>query len=402
MNLDSTFSVREGGGRVEIRNPKPEGRKKPEIRGPNSPATSRCGEGSAGGLLLGQSPSEGNQKSTTSCDCNTAASDFGFRPSFGPRISDFGFRPRSQLSRREFITRTALASSAAALCGAGALPALSAGQWPPSIVVFSKIYQDLKLSFEDAATLTAEVGLDGIDCPVRPGGEILPEHAAQQMPAYAAALKKRNLQMPLLTTGITSVASPHTEDILRTAKQLGVQYYRLGFTNRQADAPAGKQVSEVRAKLKDLASLNKEIGIGAVLENHSASGRGYVGGDLTEMYEVVKDFDPAQIGVAFDIGHAIIAHGDDWRGHFERLKSHLRVAYVKDIKRGQGFVRFGQGELASNGYFKLLKQIGYRAPVCLHIEFDWSDKGKSKTRAALAKALQESTQVLRRWLSTVD
>ena len=76
------------------------------------------------------------------------------------------------------------------------------------------------------------------------------------------------------------------------------------------------------------------------------------------------------------------------------------MAYVKDIKRGQGFVRFGQGELASNGYFKLLKQIGYRAPVCLHIEFDWSDKGKTKTRAALAQALQESGQVLRRWLAT--
>jgi sugar phosphate isomerase/epimerase len=220
------------------------------------------------------------------------------------------------------------------------------------------------------------------------------------MPEYAAALKKRNLQMPLLTTGITSVVSPHTEDILRTAKQLGVQYYRLGFTNKEADAPPGKQVREIRAKLKDLASLNQEMGLGAVLENHSASGRGYLGGDLSEMYEVVKDFDPAQIGVAFDIGHAIIAHGDDWRGHFERLKSHLRVAYVKDIKRGQGFVRFGQGELASNGYFKLLQQIGYRAPVCLHIEFDWSDKGKTKTRAALAQALQESGQVLRRWLAT--
>jgi sugar phosphate isomerase/epimerase len=305
----------------------------------------------------------------------------------------------NKLSRREFITRTVAASSTAALCGTGAFQAFSAEQWPPSVVVFSKIYQDLKLNFEDAAALTAEAGMDGIDCPVRPGGEILPEHAAKELPEYAAALKKRNLQMPFLTTGITSVASPHTEEILRTAKQLGVHYYRLGFTNKQADAPPGKQVSEVRAKLKDLASLNKEMGLGAVLENHSASGRGYVGGDLSEMYEVVKDFDPAQIGVAFDIGHAIIAHGDDWRRHFEELKSHLKVAYIKDIRRGQGFVRFGKGELASNGYFRLLKEMGSRTPCCLHIEFDWSDKGKSKTRAALLQALQESTQVLRRWLS---
>jgi sugar phosphate isomerase/epimerase len=308
-------------------------------------------------------------------------------------------RTCSGLSRRDFIVRTALASSAAAVCGASAFQAGSAEQWPPAVVVFSKIYQDLKLNFEEAAALTVDAGLDGIDCPVRPGGEILPEHAVKELPEYAAALKKRNLQMPFVTTGITSLTSPHTEEILRTAKQLGVQYYRLGFTNRQPDAPPGKQIGEVRAKLKDLAPLNKELGIGAVLENHSASGRGYIGGDLTEMYEVVKDFDPAQIGVAFDIGHAIIAHGDGWRAQFERLKSHLRVAYVKDIRRGEGFVRFGQGELASNGYFTLLKQMGYRTPVCLHIEFDWSDKGRSKARGALLQALQESTRVLRRWLA---
>jgi L-ribulose-5-phosphate 3-epimerase len=308
----------------------------------------------------------------------------------------------NRLSRREFIARTVAATSTAAWCGAGAFRSYGAEQWPPSVVVFSKIYQDLKLNFEDAAALTAEAGMDGIDCPVRPGGEILPEHAAQQMPQYAEALKKRGLQMPLITTGITSIASPHTEEILRTAKQLGVKYYRLGFTHRQADAPPGKQVGEVRAKLKDLVPLNKELGLGAVLENHSSSGRGYVGGDLSEMYEVVQGFDPGQIGVAFDVGHAIIAHGDDWRRHFDQLKTHIKVAYVKDIKRGNGFVRFGKGELGSNGYFKLLKEMGYRAPVCLHIEFDWSDKGKTKTRAALVQALQESGQVLRRWLSTVD
>ena len=119
------------------------------------------------------------------------------------------------------------------------------------------------------------------------------------------------------------------------------------------------------------------------------------------MYDIVKDFDPAQIGVAFDIGHALVVHGDDWRRHFEKLKSHLKVAYVKDVTRGGRWVPFGQGDIASTGYFKLLKQMGYRAPVSLHIEFDWSDGGKSKTRAALLEALQGSARVLRRWLSAV-
>jgi len=304
-----------------------------------------------------------------------------------------------QLSRREFITRTLAASSTAALCGASALTGIAQEQRSLPIVVFSKVYQELELGFDAAAALTAEAGLNGIDCTVRPGGEILPENAARELPQYGAALNKCGLQLPLLTTAIMSVSSPHAEEILRAAKKLGVQYYRLGFVNTQTDAPPGKQVREIRAQLKDLAALNKEIGIGAIFQNHSPAGRSYVGGDLSEMFDIVKDFDSAQIGVAFDIGHALVVHGDDWRRHFEKLKSHLKVAYVKDVTRGGRWVPFGQGDIASTGYFKLLKQMGCRAPVSMHIEFDWADGGKAKTRAALAKALQESVQVLRRWLS---
>jgi sugar phosphate isomerase/epimerase len=305
-----------------------------------------------------------------------------------------------RLSRRDFIARTVAASSTIALCGGSALPVLADGTPASPIVVFSKVYQELKLSFDDAAAVTAEAGIDGIDCPVRPGGEVLPEHVTGELPQYASALRKRGLQMPLLTTAITGVASPHTVEILRTAKKLGVEYYRLGFIIRESNASASKQVREFKAQLKDLAALNKQAGIGAIVQNHSPSGQTYIGGDLTELYEIVKDFDPAQIGVAFDIGHALVVHGDGWRPQFEKLKSHLKIAYVKDVRREGRWVPFGTGDIGSTGYFKLLRELNYQAPVSLHIEFDWSDRGKAKTRAALVKALQESAQVLRRWLAS--
>lgn len=304
------------------------------------------------------------------------------------------------LSRREFIARALAASSTAALGGASALPVLAEEKSPLPIVVFSKVYQTLKLNFDDAAAVTAEAGIDGIDCPVRPGGEILPEHVTGELPQYVAALRKRGLQLPLLTTGITSVSSPCAEDILRTAKKLGVQFYRLGFVIRATDTSAGKQVREIKAQLKDLAALNKQIGIGALVQNHSPAGRSYLGGDLSELLDLVKDFDPAQIGVAFDIGHALVVHGDDWRQHFEKLESHLKIVYVKDVKREGRWVPFGEGDIATTGYFKLLRELKYNAPVSLHIEFDWTDGGKSKTRPALVKALQDSARVLRRWLAS--
>jgi sugar phosphate isomerase/epimerase len=265
------------------------------------------------------------------------------------------------------------------------------------IVIFSKAYQPLKLSFDQAAEFTAEAGLDGVDPPLRSGGEILPERAAEDLPTYVEALRKRKLRMPYLTTGITNTTSPQAEVILRTAKKLGVERYRLGFIYRSDEATRQQQLTEVRAQLKDLAALNKEIGIGAVMQNHSPSDRTYVGGNLDELAQIVDGFDPEQIGVAFDIAHALNVHGSGWRVWFEKLKPHLKVVYIKDTNREKKFVPLGQGEVGSTGYFNLIKQIGYHSPISLHIEYD-GPNAQPETRPMLMKAVKESLRVLRGWM----
>ena len=301
------------------------------------------------------------------------------------------------VSRREFLTRAAIAASAAAAWRGGAGAAFGAEKSRPPITVFSKIYQELKLDFEQAAALTADAGLDGIDCPVRPGGEILPERAADEMPRYAEALRKRKVDMLLLTTGILGVSSPHAEAILRAGKKLGIRYYRLGARNHKPGKAKETTIAEAKAELKDLAALNKELGVCGVFQNHS--GASFVGGDLAELHEIVKDFEPEQIGAAFDLGHAIITHGDEWPTHFEKLRSHVKVAYVKDVSRAKQFVPFGEGEFGKSDWFKRLKQMNYAAPFSLHIEFNYAGKGNPKTRDALLQALRNSAGVLRRWVA---
>jgi sugar phosphate isomerase/epimerase len=305
---------------------------------------------------------------------------------------------RPRLSRRDFLANTVLSGAALAL---SRVPGRSAPETPVSspIAVFSKVYQELKLDFEAAAAVTADAGLDGVDCPVRAGGEILPEHAAEQLPLYAEQLKRRKLGIKLLTTDITSASSPHAETVLRTAQKLGVRYFRLGFITREAGSSADRQISEVRAQLRELSALNKELGVCALLQNHSPGGRtAYFGGDLSELERAVEGSDPAQIGVAFDIGHALVVHGDGWRQHFENLRPHFKIAYIKDVKREGKWVPFGQGDISGTGYFRLLKEMNYHEPISLHIEFEWQEPGKPKSSERLTQVLRESQQVLRGWL----
>jgi L-ribulose-5-phosphate 3-epimerase len=306
----------------------------------------------------------------------------------------------NMVSRREFIGHLARACSGMMLARTEPLLAEAGMRTAPPIVVFSKVFQELKLSFEEAANLTAEAGLAGIDCPLRPGGEVLPERAGEDLPRYAEMLREHSLQIALLTTNITSVSTPYAESVLRMAKQLGIHFYRFGFIEHRPEISPTNQMRQIKAQLAELAALNRHLGMCGLLQNHSPSENTvYFAGNLEELRLAVEEFDPAQIGVAFDIGHALVVHGDDWRKHFDRLTPHFKIAYVKDVKRSGRWVPFGQGDIAATGYFELLKQMGYSSPVSMHMEYDWSAQGKNKTRASLTSALKNSAGVLRQWLA---
>ncbi|HEX3999138.1 MAG TPA: sugar phosphate isomerase/epimerase family protein [Pirellulales bacterium] len=308
-----------------------------------------------------------------------------------------------ELTRRDFLRVAGGAAAAISVGRSGAAvaaqsEALRAHPLPP-LAVFGKVYQELKLDFEPSARVTAAAGLDGVDCAVRKKGEIVPERAAEDMPRYAAALGKHGLRMLLMTTDILGAHSPYAEEILAAGHKLGIRYYRLGYWSHRPEQPARTLVAEIQASLKDLAAINRQTGMGALFQNHSSPGsrlNAPAGGDLDELYDIVKDFDPSQIAVAFDLGHAIITHGDGWRERFERLKNHIRVVYVKDVRRPAKFVPFGDGEFSHTDFFALLKKIDYDAPMSIHIEYDWAPDGK-KTEAAMIETLQRSRRAVADW-----
>jgi sugar phosphate isomerase/epimerase len=299
----------------------------------------------------------------------------------------------SMISKRRFLLQLGR-GAVAALAASTAWPADRTGARMPPVALFSKVYQELKLDFAQSADTTAEAGLDGIDCPVRPGGQVLPERVTDDLPRYDEALKQRNCKLLLLTTGILNPQTPHAESILRTAKKLGVKYYRLGYWNYTKDKSPETTLREIKPQLRELASLNKEIGVCALLQNHA--GATLVGAQILDFYELVRDLDPDQVALAFDIGHAINTLNEDWPGVFEKVKSHCRVAYIKDWKRGQGFVPFGAGEIGASGFFSRFKAIDRGAPISMHTEYHWAD-GAERTRAQLVRALQRDLKLLKQW-----
>jgi sugar phosphate isomerase/epimerase len=275
-------------------------------------------------------------------------------------------------TRRQFIATTM------AVAGVAAAPGLlgqAARELRYPLIGFTKPFQ--KLNFEDTADTVAEIGWDGIECPVRPQGQgqIEPERAPDDLPKLVEALKKRGKELLLIATAITSVGQPHAEQLLRTAARLGVRRYRLGFLRYDPARAIPEQLAEIGARLRDLAALNAELGLQAGFQNHS--GRDQVGAPVWDLWTMMKDLDPRQMGVCFDIGHATVEGGLSHQIEARLVQSRFTAVIVKDFlwqraARGgwqEQWVPLGEG-MVDKAFFKWLKTTSFTGPICQHHEYD--------------------------------
>ncbi len=296
-------------------------------------------------------------------------------------------------SRREFLTRTALAAGAL-IASPASLLAQPAPVARHKLIAFSKPFQNLNA--EQTADTVAEVGWDGVDIPVRPKGQVEPERAADELPAFVEALKKRGKELTAITTAITSVAQPQTEKLLRLAARLGIRQYRLGNWHYDAGKAVPDRLREISAQLRELAALNQELGLQGGFQNHS--GRDQVGAPLWDLWTMLKDVNPRALGVHFDIGHATIEGGMSWPIEARLLRPHFAMVYVKDFlwqRREKGWraewVMMGEG-MVDRSFFKWLRTTNYSGAISQHHEYDHG------SGAPMVAKMRKDLEVLREWL----
>ena len=207
---------------------------------------------------------------------------------------------------------------------------------------------------------------------------------------------KRNLAIDLITTDIVGTDTPHAEKVLRTAKALGITRYRLGYYHYDAKVSPQLTLNSLKPRLKELAALNRELGVRGGLQNHSGSA--YVGCSVWDIYELVRNLDPSDIGICFDIGHATVEGGSSWPVEAQLMEPWMVFVYVKDFvweRAGSSFSPkwgpLGQGML-SREFFAWLKRSSYQGPISLHVEYIEGDGPEQLSR------MKSDQATLRGWL----
>ena len=203
----------------------------------------------------------------------------------------------------------------------------------------------------------AEAGFNGVEVTVREKeGYIHPAAAADELPKLLETLAKRDLEITILTTDILSTDQPHAQELLQTAAALKIPRYRLGFYRYDLKQPILNQLAELQPKVRDIAALNRELGIAGIYQNHC--GADFFGATLWDLHSLIKDYPLAEIGCVFDIRHAAVEAGEAWPQLFNLMQPHIAAVSVKDyVWDGQKskHAPLGKGRVDQK-FFKMLQQ----------------------------------------------
>ena len=233
---------------------------------------------------------------------------------------------RGRVNRREFVQ---LSVGAAWAAQAMAQTPSAAAVTLQKVDIFSRHLQWLRKA-DEVAEAVNEMGFDGLDITVRPyPGHVDPTRVSQDLPPFVNAIRKHGIQVRAITCPIADADSPNAEQILQTASSLGITHYWWGTFRYAPGKPIMRQLDELKPRVAKLAALNAKYNMTAMY--HTNEGSGPVGAAIWDLLYVLKNFDPAQVGFHYDLGHMTIGGGNGtWALNLRAAGSYVTGVSVKD------------------------------------------------------------------------
>lgn len=279
------------------------------------------------------------------------------------------------ISRRTFTKKSALALGALPFASMSSPLFGSNSVQKPSglnVSIFSKHLQFL--DYKDLGEQAADMGFNGVDLTVRPKGHVLPESVIQELPRAIEAINKGGSSCHMMTTAIDDVDNQTSINILKTASDNGIKYYRTNWYKYSKNQSMQSCLEDYQKAIENLSTFNHNHGLIGCYQNHAGTS---IGGSMWEIKKLLELANLDAFGVQYDIRHAVVEGGLSWENGLKLLQKHIKTIVVKDFKWGEVNgkwkpinVPLGEGMVDFNSYFKLLKKYHINVPVSLHCEYD--------------------------------
>jgi sugar phosphate isomerase/epimerase len=269
-----------------------------------------------------------------------------------------------------------------------------------TLCVFSKHLN--WLTIPELAQALTEIGFDGVDLAVRPGGHVEREKVESDLPRAVELLAKQGVRCPSIVTAITK-ADKDAERVIRTAAGCGVKVYRMGYLHYGESVE--QTLSDARTRFASLAELNEKHGIHGAYQNHV--GTDWVGASIWDLHRVLDGLPSKWIGCQYDVRHAVVESGSSWSTALRLISPWIRSVVIKDGHWHQNdegryhpvSVPVGTGMVDWSRYCELLPQSPWDGLVSVHYEYPLLDRPAEElsrdevTRQTIAGMRQELTSV---------
>ncbi|HEY66435.1 MAG TPA: sugar phosphate isomerase/epimerase [Caldilineae bacterium] len=256
------------------------------------------------------------------------------------------------------------------------------------LMMFSKHLQTMSVA--EAGRVIRDLGFEGVDLTVRPGGHVLPENVRTELPAAVRTLADLGLQVPLITTAITAADEPYAVDIFETAAEAGVPEIKLGYWRYEGFGTFRRAMDEVARRLDGIEKLAQRTGVRANIHTHSGD---YMSASPFIIWHWIKDRDPAAIGAYVDAGHIVVEGGvSTWKMAIDLLRGRITLLAVKDMEWQQvddptlgkkrwitKMVPLNRGVVPWPEVFACLREVGFDGWISVHSEYQGSHSWRDLT-----------------------
>lgn len=148
----------------------------------------------------------------------------------------------------------------------------------------------------------------------------------------------------------------------------------MGYLTYNNDKSIQENLNGHKKTIEKLEKINQKFGILGCYQNHPGA---RIGSPLWDLYWLLKDSNPVNIGVQYDIGQAVMEGSESWPLAMKLLSPWIKTTVMKDFewqnKNGKwekNYVQLGKGMVDFDKYFKEYIQLGVSGPITMHFEYD--------------------------------
>jgi sugar phosphate isomerase/epimerase len=194
------------------------------------------------------------------------------------------------------------------------------------------------------------------------------------------AISGVGLEVPIVSTSVTSGNDPNGRQILGVAGFMGVPLFRPGYWKYGNAPDLEVRLGELQREILGLASVGRAYNVAMALHNTSGDA---VGAGLWDVSGMLRTVDPRWVGYDFDPGFATQNAGVNGAGVLMRLTmAKLKAVTVRDFtwnKDAAGAWQaapcpLGEGMVDWRQFFAALARARFVGPITIEVRYQAKDE----------------------------